>query len=214
MSVVAYHRRGSQLAFVGDGEVMRALGHMLHKMPLDGGKASLCEHVVLFVPGGMDRPPAHLTILIVDPGPEEWLPKFFQGVRIGEVQIQQDPGLFQGAVAGTEERRAHRHGDLMKDARDQDSIKGSLIRHILGRHALYVDAKVVALVCDNQLFVKDTEAGRALLRSPREGPPYPGAKPHIIADEYLDDVDLISSLISTTAAALPATKPKKKRGTR
>ena len=72
------HSHGAhRLALVGDSEVVRALRHMPHKIPLDGGIAGLCEHLVLLVPGGMDSPPAHLAILIVDPGPEEWLTKFF-----------------------------------------------------------------------------------------------------------------------------------------
>jgi TfoX/Sxy family transcriptional regulator of competence genes len=90
-------------------------------------------------------------------------------------------------------------------------VSGLSYRKMFGEFALYVNGKVVALVCDNQLFVKETDAGRALLRSPTEGPPYPGAKAHFIADEYLDDSDVISELINATAAALPEPKPRVKR---
>src|SRR5882724_11369687 len=83
-----------RLALVGDSQVVRALRHMPHKMALDRSKAGLREHLVLLVPGGMDSPPTHLAILIVHPGPEEWLTKFFQGIRIGEVQVQEDPRPF------------------------------------------------------------------------------------------------------------------------
>ena len=73
---------------MGDGEVVRALRDMSHKMALDGGKAGLREHLVLLPPGRMDRPPDHLAILIVHPGPEERLTKFFQGIRIVQVQSE------------------------------------------------------------------------------------------------------------------------------
>ncbi len=89
-------------------------------------------------------------------------------------------------------------------------------RKMFGEYAVYCDDKVVALVCDNQLFVKPTDQGRRLLDRVTEGFPYPGAKPWIIADEYLDDIELITRLISNTAAALPppTRKNPKKKSTR
>lgn len=86
-------------------------------------------------------------------------------------------------------------------------------RKMFGEYAVYCNEKVVALVCDNQLFVKLTDAGRNMLGDITEGLPYPGAKPWIVGDEYLDDVELIARLIRVTTAALPAPaakKPKKK----
>ena len=74
---------------MGDGQVVGALGNMPHKMAFDGGKAGLREHLLLRLPGWMHRPPAHLAILVVNPGPEEWLARFFQTIRIGKVQVQQ-----------------------------------------------------------------------------------------------------------------------------
>lgn len=85
------------------------------------------------------------------------------------------------------------------------------LRKIFGEYAVYYDEKVVALVCDNQLFVKPTAAGRALLGTVTEAPPYPGAKPHFLVAEELEDQALVSRLIEETARALPAPKPKKKK---
>ena len=82
---------------------------------------------------------------------------------------------------------------------------------MFGEFALYVNGKVVALVCDNQLFLKPTEVGRKLIGTPVEGPPYPGARAHFIVDEYLDDAPFLSELVRETDAALPAPKPKKKK---
>jgi TfoX/Sxy family transcriptional regulator of competence genes len=83
-------------------------------------------------------------------------------------------------------------------------------RKMFGEYALYCDGKVVALVCDDQLFVKITVAGKALVgRRYAEGFAYPGAKASmLIGAEDLEDSDRLSELIRVTAAALPAPKPK------
>jgi TfoX/Sxy family transcriptional regulator of competence genes len=41
-----------------------------------------------------------------------------------------------------------------------------LARRIFGKFAIYCGEKAVALACDNQLFVKPTEEGKALLGDP------------------------------------------------
>jgi DNA transformation protein and related proteins len=82
-------------------------------------------------------------------------------------------------------------------------------RKMFGEYAIYCGDKVVALVCDNQLFVKPTPGGEAVLGRPVEAPPYPGAKPHYLIDDGLDDREWLSRLIATTARELPAPKPKK-----
>ncbi|NYG32874.1 TfoX/Sxy family protein [Sphaerotilus montanus] len=83
-------------------------------------------------------------------------------------------------------------------------------RKMFGEYALYLDAKVVALVCDNQLFVKPTDAGRALLGPDAAmGPPYPGAKPHFQVSDLIDEREALARLLRVTAEALPEPKPKK-----
>lgn len=49
-------------------------------------------------------------------------------------------------------------------------------RKMFGEYAIYCNGKVVALVCDNQLFVKPTESGRKYIGEVVEAPAYPGAK--------------------------------------
>jgi TfoX/Sxy family transcriptional regulator of competence genes len=87
---------------------------------------------------------------------------------------------------------------------------------MFGEYALYCDEKVVALVCDDQLFVKITPAGRALVgQRYEEGTAYPGAKPSmLIGAEEIDDAERLCELIRLTADALPAPKPKRPRTTR
>ena len=84
---------------------------------------------------------------------------------------------------------------------------------MFGEYALYCGDKVVALVCDDQLFIKITEAGKALAgEGYEEGEAYPGARPSIlISAEALEDDEWLCQLIRATAAALPPAKPKKPR---
>ena len=85
-------------------------------------------------------------------------------------------------------------------------------RRMFGEFAVYCDGKVVALVCDNQFFLKPTDAGKALLDRVKEAPPYPGAKPYYLIDALLDDAEAAAALVRATAAALPAptVKPARK----
>jgi TfoX/Sxy family transcriptional regulator of competence genes len=83
-------------------------------------------------------------------------------------------------------------------------------RKMFGEYALYLEGKVVALVCDNQLFIKPTAEGRQLVGVVSEHPPYPGAKPHLRIGDELDDRDLLKRLFVATAHALPPPKAKPK----
>jgi DNA transformation protein and related proteins len=82
-------------------------------------------------------------------------------------------------------------------------------KKMFGEYAIYCDEKVVALVCDNQLFIKPTMAGRSIIGNVVEAPPYPGAKPYFLIDGQLDDRSWMSNLLRATASELPAPKPKK-----
>lgn len=84
-------------------------------------------------------------------------------------------------------------------------------KKMFGEYALYSGGKVVALICDNQLFVKPTEAGRHFVGTIAEGAPYPGAKLYFSVNEKMDDAEWLSQLIRITEQALPLPKPKKPR---
>lgn len=91
--------------------------------------------------------------------------------------------------------------------RDAGAIR---YRKMFGEFAIYCDDKVVALVCDDQLFVKPTPGGRAFLGEPVEAPPYTGAKHYFLIDR-LDDRDWLSQLVQLTAQDLPEPEPKLRR---
>ena len=85
------------------------------------------------------------------------------------------------------------------------------VRKMFGEYALYCADKVVALICDDQLFVKITPVGKALVGDRyAEGTAYPGAKPSmLVSASDLEDHERLCDLIRVTTAALPPPKPKK-----
>jgi len=82
-------------------------------------------------------------------------------------------------------------------------------RKMFGEYALYLDGKVVALVCDDQLYIKPTAEGRSCLGQVQEAPPYPGAKNYYLLTDELDEGERLAQVLLVTARALP--EPKAKR---
>lgn len=84
-------------------------------------------------------------------------------------------------------------------------------KRMFGEFGIYCDGKIVALFCDNQLFVKPTDRGRAYIRRPIEAPPYPGAKPYFLIEGQIEDRGWISELITLTAReqSLPKKRTRK-----
>jgi TfoX/Sxy family transcriptional regulator of competence genes len=81
-------------------------------------------------------------------------------------------------------------------------------KKMFGEFALYLDEKIVALVCDDQLFLKPTDHAKAFLGKVKLAPPYPGAKDYILLADELDDPDRLREVVLITAKALPEPKPK------
>jgi TfoX/Sxy family transcriptional regulator of competence genes len=99
--------------------------------------------------------------------------------------------------------------DFIEYVREQLASAGAVsYRRMFGEYAVYLDGKVVGLVCDNQLFVKPTAGGRALLGSVTEAPPFPGATPWFLVDEALESPQEVVQLVRVTACELPLPKPK------
>jgi TfoX/Sxy family transcriptional regulator of competence genes len=84
-------------------------------------------------------------------------------------------------------------------------------RKMFGEYALYCNGKVVALICDNRLYVKKTAAGRSFIGHPVEAPPYKGAKPSFLIDDQIENREWLTQLIQLTEHELPPPKPKKKK---
>jgi TfoX/Sxy family transcriptional regulator of competence genes len=95
---------------------------------------------------------------------------------------------------------------------EQGSGAGDVVvRRMFGEYGVHVDGVFVALVCDDQCFLKPTDAVRAMLGAVDEAPPYPGAKPYLRLGAELEDRERFARLLAATAAALPPAKPKKPR---
>ncbi len=98
--------------------------------------------------------------------------------------------------------------DQMKEAGEISA------RKMFGEYGVYCDGKIVGLICDDQLFIKKTEAGAAVVPGCAEGSPYPGAKAHFLIEDP-EDRETLVRLVKATWGELPVPKPKKpKRSTR
>lgn len=84
-------------------------------------------------------------------------------------------------------------------------------RMMFGGCTLYLDGKVVALICDDQLFVKPSKAGREFIGNVIEAPAYSGAKNSFLIKDQIEDGEWLASLLAVTAAELPAPKPRKRK---
>ena len=83
-------------------------------------------------------------------------------------------------------------------------------RNMFGEYVLYSKGKVVALICDNQLFMKPTEAGRAFIGDVVEAPPYPGKNPFFLIQDEIEDGEWLTELVALTEKELPKPKPRRK----
>ncbi len=93
-----------------------------------------------------------------------------------------------------------------------EQLQGSGIityKKMFGEFAIYCDAKVVGLICNNQFFVKPTESGRKYIGAVNEEAPYKGAKRYFLIEDMLEDRARLSELIAITASELPLPKTKK-----
>lgn len=83
-------------------------------------------------------------------------------------------------------------------------------RKMFGEYAIYCNEKVVALVCDDQLFVKMNEASLKFLDKENASPPYPGAKGHLmVPEDKWEDSDWMSRLFLETEKLVVPSKKKK-----
>mgnify|MGYP000488116984 CR=1 FL=1 len=107
----------------------------------------------------------------------------------------------------------------------KQSIAGFLIEQIInagvevyakkmfGEYGIFLEGKMVALICDDQFFVKPTALGRKFIGDDNiaEASPYKGAKPYfLISGDKWDDAKWLAELIKLTAPELPLPTKKKK----
>lgn len=101
--------------------------------------------------------------------------------------------------------------EFVQYAADQLSGAGVITyRKMFGEYGMYCDGKIFALICDDQLFIKITEAGKRLAPHLEMLPPYEGAKPYFLVEE-MDDREFLTEFVMATCQELPTPKPKKKK---
>jgi TfoX/Sxy family transcriptional regulator of competence genes len=84
-------------------------------------------------------------------------------------------------------------------------------RPMFGEYGLYCDEKLVALICDDTLFVKPTAVSAEFFTDADLAPPYPRAKNHYAVDgDRLEDGRWLQKVIARTSAALPPPKNARK----
>ena len=83
-------------------------------------------------------------------------------------------------------------------------------KKMFGEYGIYCNEKIVGVICDNQFFVKKTEAGAAVYPNCEEAAPYTTAQAQFVIDS-VDDRNLMAKFISATYNELPIPKPKRKK---
>ena len=102
------------------------------------------------------------------------------------------------------------HKDLVQYIADQCAGAGEITtRKMFGDYGIYCDGKLFGLICDDDFFLKPTDAGHRLLREVDMRPPYEGAKDYFYIED-IDDHDYMKMLVKETCRVLPVPKPKKK----
>jgi ribosomal protein S18 acetylase RimI-like enzyme len=75
---------------------------------------------------------------------------------------------------------------------------------MFGQYALFCDGNMVALICDDQLFIKPTIAGRSHIGVVTERLPYKGAKPYFwISGDHWEDSDWLTQEAARTSMTQP-----------
>lgn len=89
------------------------------------------------------------------------------------------------------------------------ALEGLRTTKMFGEYGVYQNDKLFALICDDQFFLKPTEAGKNFLQNPEEGYPYPGAKAwYYIPEDAWEDAQWLLELV---LVSLPEVQPVKKK---
>ena len=83
-------------------------------------------------------------------------------------------------------------------------------RKMFGEYGLYCDNVFFAVICDDQLFVKATPAGKAAFPNLPKAPPYEGAKDYIWLED-VDDPDTMTALTRITCLSLQEQAKKRRK---
>lgn len=101
--------------------------------------------------------------------------------------------------------------DFVQYAAEQMSGAGEITyRKMFGEYGLYCNGVFFAVICDDQLFIKITEAGEKLFPTLRKAAPYDGAKNSFLIED-IDNRQKLTELVTVTCLALSEKLKKKRR---
>jgi TfoX/Sxy family transcriptional regulator of competence genes len=104
------------------------------------------------------------------------------------------------------------HKEFVDFVVDQIENSGDITaKSMFGEYGIFSNGKIFGLICDNKLFIKPTQAGRAFIKEVVEAPPYPGAKMSFLIEDKIEDREWLSELVRITLKELPEPKPRKKK---
>lgn len=97
---------------------------------------------------------------------------------------------------------------ILKNLHPSEKFK---TRAMFGEYALYANNKVVALICDDMLYIKITPESSELEAVCEKDTPYKGAKLHYaIEEDQISHIEGLSSILLDIAKNREAPTPKKK----
>ena len=103
--------------------------------------------------------------------------------------------------------------DFVQFIVDQCSGAGEIaVKKMMGDYCIYCDGVLFGLICDNNLYIKQTDAGETVLDEVVLRPPYPGARDHFYISN-VEDRDYLEEIIRATLPELMSGKSKAKKHT-
>ena len=102
------------------------------------------------------------------------------------------------------------NADFVQFIVDQCSGAGEIaVKKMMGDYCIYCDGVLFGLICDNNLYIKMTDAGEAVLDEIVLRPPYPSARDHFYISN-VDDRDYLEDIIRATLPELLSSKSRTK----
>ena len=103
------------------------------------------------------------------------------------------------------------NADLVQYIADQCSGAGEIaVKKMMGDYCIYCNGVLFGLICDNNLYVKVTDAGAAVLEEIVLRAPYEGAKDYFYINN-IDDSDYLEDLIKATLPELLSPKTRSRK---
>lgn len=81
-------------------------------------------------------------------------------------------------------------------------------RKMMGEYLVYYQGKLIGDICDNCLFLKPTESVLKLLPDADRAYPYEGSKTLMVVVDGVEDVELMTKVLTAMVKELPEKKKK------